>query len=152
MTMDAGAKARVREVLLARAREEVAAAQESVGAEQAAGKLDQDSSFSVDDQSQTDEAGGLAALFEETVARQQTALAELETLDFGPRERVSPGAIIGVDGDRYVVGVVAGALDCDGVTYEGMSIDSPLYAVLAGHRAGDTVAFRGRDHRIDFVA
>lgn len=150
--MDTAAKARVRDTLLARARDEVAAAQTNVEAERAAGKLDQDSSFSVDDQSQTDEAGDLAALFEQAVARQQADVAGIERLDFGPRDSIGPGAIIGLDGARYVVGVVAEALECDGVTYEGMSIDSPLYAALAGHRAGETVSFRSRDHHIDFVA
>lgn len=151
-TLDAAAKARVRDALLARAHDDFAAMQASVASEQAAGKLDQDSSFSVDDQSQTDEAGDMPALFEQSVAQQRAELAKLDQLDFGPQDVVAPGAIIGVDGARYVVGVVADALECDGVTYEGISVESPMYAALGGHRAGDTVTFRGRDHHIDFVS
>jgi hypothetical protein len=65
---------------------------------------------------------------------------------------VVPGAIVAFGGDHYVVGTVADEFACDGVTYEGISADAPLYAVIKGLRAGDSFTFNGQEHRVDAVA
>ena len=65
---------------------------------------------------------------------------------------MAPGALVGFDGERYVVGVVAEAFECDGVTYEGLSSDSPIYASLKGLGLGDTFSFGSREHHVDFLA
>jgi hypothetical protein len=150
--MDGVAKERLKEVLLAQARTDVRSSRGSVDREESASRLDQDSSFSVDDQSQAGEARDLGGLFEEVEERQQALVKRIGDLDFSPKDQVSPGAVVGFDGDRYVVGVVASAFSCDGATYEGISTDAPIYAAIEGLRAGDTFTFAGREHQIDFVA
>lgn len=150
--MDGAAKLRVRDALLRHARSELEAANESVRSEHSAAILDQDSAFSADDQSQSDAANDLAALFAQATAKQREDFEHLESLDFAPAEVVAPGAIIEFGGDRYVVGVVADPFECDGVTYEGISVRSPIYAALDGLRQGDNFTFRGTSHRIDVVA
>jgi transcription elongation GreA/GreB family factor len=150
--MDSVAKQRVKDTLLAQVEAELRASRANVTGEDSAASLDPDSSYTVDDQSQADQAGDLGRLIEETGERQAGILSRIDDLDFEPRTEVTPGAIIGFDGDRYVVGVVAAAFECDGITYEGISPDSPIYATLEGLRAGDTFTFDGREHRLDFVA
>jgi hypothetical protein len=150
--MDSVAKQRVKDALLAQVEAALRASRARVAGEDSAARLDPDSSYSVDDLSQADEARDLGGLFEGTEERQAGILSRIDDLDFGPKTEVTPGAIIGFDGDRYVVGVVAAAFDCDGITYEGISADSPIYATLKGLRAGDTFTFYGREHRVDFVA
>lgn len=150
--MDAVDKSRVKDALLRQVEAELRSAQSDVAREDSAAKLDQDSSFSVDDQSQAAEAGDLGGLFEDREQRQAGILSQIEKLDFGPRSEVGPGAIIGFDGDRYVVGVVAAEFECDGATYEGISADAPIYAAIGGLHAGDTFSFAGRDHQLDFVS
>jgi hypothetical protein len=150
--MNAVDKSRVKDALLRQVEAELQAARGGVAREDSAAKLDQDSSFSVDDQSQAAEAGDLGGLFEGSEQRQAGILSQIEKLDFGPRSEVGPGAIIGFDGDRYVVGVVAAAFECDGATYEGISTDAPIYATIAGLHAGDTFTFAGREHHLDFVS
>ena len=145
-------KSRVKDALLAQVDAELRAAQGDVAREDSAAKLDQDSSFSVDDQSQAYEAGDLGGLFEGREQRQAGVRSQIEKLDFGPRSEVGPGAIIGFDGDRYVVGVVAASFECDGATYEGIAADAPIYAAIEGLQTGDTFSFAGHDHRIDFVS
>ncbi|MFI5694274.1 hypothetical protein ACIA58_20665 [Kribbella sp. NPDC051586] len=145
-------KSRVKDALVRQVEADVRAAQGNVAQEDSAAKLDQDSSFSVDDQSQAAEAGDLGGLLEGREQRQAGILSAIEKLDFGPRSEVGPGAIIGFDGDRYVVGVVAAAFECDGATYEGISADAPIYAAIEGLHAGDAFSFAGRDHQIDFVS
>lgn len=150
--MDETAKRRVREALIAQVRGELRKSSANVAAEDSAARLDPDSAYSVDDQSQADEAGDLGGLSASAERHQAELLKQVEALDFGPKTVVSPGALVGFDGDRYVVGVAVGAFECDGVSYEGISSDAPIYSSLKGLRAGDTFEFGGGVHRIDFVA
>jgi len=145
-------KSRVKDALLQQVEADLLAARGDVARKDAAAKLDQDSSFSVDDQSQAAEAGDLGGLLEGREQRQAGIRNQIEKLDFGPRDEVGPGAIIGFDGDRYVVGVVAAAFESDGATYEGIAADAPIYAAIQGLHAGDTFSFAGHDHQIDFVS
>jgi transcription elongation GreA/GreB family factor len=151
-TMDHGAKQHVKDALLERARAQFAASEESAEEHESAAELDQDSSLSVDDLSQADAAGGLTELFEESAAKQQADIATIEALDMGPKTTVSPGAIVGFDGGRYLIGVVADSVEVDGVTYEGISSDSPIHAAIEGLALGDSFTFRERTHTIDFLA
>lgn len=151
-TMDAAAKQRVKDALVARARAEFEASQAQVAAEEGAAIVDQDASYAVDDLSQSDEAGDLTALFEGAAARQKANLAAIEVLDVAPTDIVKPGAIVGFGGDRYLVGVVADSLEVDGVSYEGISTDSPIYAAIEGLHAGESFTFRDASREIDFLA
>lgn len=151
-TMDEAAKERVKATLVERARAELAALLETVQEDDSASQLDQDDSFSVDDQSQADEAGDLSGLFQRQREQRQEDVERIEQLDVSPKSSVEPGAIVGFDGSRYLVGVVAVDFDCDGVTYQGISADSPIFEVLEGVALGDTFTFRERTHTIDFLA
>ncbi|MGH3413464.1 MAG: hypothetical protein ACRDPH_10340 [Marmoricola sp.] len=149
--MDAGAKQRVKDALRARVEAELGSSRRAVSGERSASALDRESSYSVDDVSQSDEDGELAGLLEEAGQRRETALAGIGQLDFRPRDTVAPGAIVAFGGRHYVVGMVADEFECDGTTYEGISSDSPVYARISGLHAGDTFAFDGHEHRIDLV-
>jgi len=150
--MDADAKLRVKDALRARVATELSSSRAAVAGDRSAAGLDRDSSYTSDDLSQSDEQGELAGLLQGSVDRQESALARIDALDFGPKGTVVPGAIIAFGGDHYVVGVVADAFECDGVTYEGISADSPVYASIQGLRVGDTFTFNGNEHRIELVA
>lgn len=150
--MDEVGKQRVKDALIGQAEAELRSSRTNVTRQDSAAELDPDSSFSVDDQSQSDEAGDMGRLLEGVADRQAGILKQIRTLDFEITSAVAPGALVGFDGDRYVVGVVAAPFDCDGVTYEGLSTDAPIYPALEGLRLGDTFSFGGHDHRIDFLA
>lgn len=150
--MDTTAKQRVKDALVANAREELAAMRENLRSEDAAARIDQDSSFSVDDLSQSDEAGDFAGLLQQAIDRRTAELAELEAWDVSPREQVGPGAVVGFGGRRFVVGVTSGGVECDGFSYQGLSTDSPIYPHLEGCRAGEEFTFRERTHTVEFVA
>ncbi len=151
-TMSNDAKQRVKEALSALASAELRSSHEAIAFDRSAGELDPDSSYSVDDLSQSDEDEELSALLGNAEDSQEAAADRFDQLDFGPKTAVAPGAIIAFGGDHYVVGVVAPAFECDGVTYEGISPDAPIYPAIEGLRAGDTFTFNGHEHRIDLVA
>jgi hypothetical protein len=150
--LDGVAKQRVKAALRALVEADLRSSRQAVADERSAAELDPESSYSSDDLSQSDEGGELAGLFAGAVDRKEVLLGRIDALDFGPQSAVVPGAIIAFGGDHYVVGVVADAFDCDGVTYEGISADSPVYAAIKGLRGGDSFTFNGHEHRIDLVA
>jgi hypothetical protein len=150
--MDADAKQRVKDALRARVATELSSSRAAVAGDRSAAGLDPDSSYTSDDLSQSDARSELAGLLAGAVERQAGALARIDALDFGPTSTVVPGAIIAFGGDHYVVGVVSDAFDCDGVTYEGISAESPVYASIRGLRVGDTFSFNGHEHRLELVA
>jgi hypothetical protein len=150
--MDETAKLRVKDALVAHVNAELRTNRLSVTRQDSAAELDPNSSFSVDDQSQSDESGELGALFQGVEDRQKDILARIEDLDFRIKTAVTPGAIVGFGGARYVVGAVASPFEHDGITYQGIPADAPIYATLAGLGVGDTFTFRGREQRIDFLA
>ncbi len=93
-----------------------------------------------------------AEYFEGPTRTYEAALKRLQSIDFGPKSRVEEGAAVQVDDRWYVIGVASQAFECDGVTYMGISTDAPIYKALEGAAAGDAVAFRGRDWKIQAVA
>lgn len=149
--MDSKAKLRVKDALLAHLEAHLRATGAAVGREDSAARLDPDTVFSVDDQSQSDEAGDLGGLFEDVAERQHNTVATAEQLDFSPADAVRPGAIVVLDDNHYVVGVVSSPFESDGVTYEGMTTDAPLYDAIKGLRAGDSFTFDATEHRIGSV-
>ena len=149
--MDGTAKLRVKDALVAHLEEHLRATDAAMGREDSAARLDPDSTFSVDDQSQSDAAADLGGLYERVGERQHSAVARAQSLDFDPATEVGPGAIVVLDDDHYVVGVVSSPFDCDGVTYEGMTTDAPLYSAIKGLRAGDSFTFDATEHHVDAV-
>lgn len=149
--MDSKAKLRVKDALLAHLEAHLRATGAAVGREDSAARLDPDTVFSVDEASQSDEAADLGGLFEHVEERVHGAVAVAGQLDFGPADEVRPGAIVVLDDNSYVVGVVSSPFECDGVTYEGMATDAPLYDAIKGLHAGDSFTFDGTEHRIGAV-
>ena len=151
-SMDAAAKQRVKDAFVASARAELEALQENAQVEEDSSRLDQDSSFSIDDLSQADEAADLSDRFQQSREYQSQRLAALENLDVAPTGTVTPGAIVGFDGNRFLVGAVSSGIECDGTKYAGISGEAPIFAEINGLTIGDTFTFRDREHRIDFLA
>lgn len=153
-TIDGDTKQRVFAALLEQARGGAGAVGATAGAEHDAAEAITDTTTSVDDISQSYEAGDLRALYQESEAHEQDHLAQIEAIDISPADQVRPGAIVGFGGARYVVGVVgvvAEAFDSDGVSYEGISADSPVYTKIDGLRLGDTFEAPDGEQRIDLL-
>jgi len=149
--LDAAAKQRVKDALKAHISAQVGASEAAKSTERSGAELDRESSYTSDDLSQSDAAGELHGLLEAAEEKQRADLASIDELDVSAKDAVEPGAILAFGGDHYVFGVVADAFDSDGVTYEGISADSPVGKVIAGLRSGDTFSFNGQEHRLDLV-
>lgn len=144
-------KQRIRIALRDRSEQELQASRQAAAAQGGAARLDEDASHSVDDLSQSDQAGELSGLQDDAVARQAQVLAQIDELDLAIREVAGPGAVVAFGGDHYLVGVVAAELVVDGVVIEGIAADSPVAAAIAGKRAGEAFTVNGVEQRLDLV-
>lgn len=150
--MDAATKKQVHEDLLAHLRRELPASSQASDEHQDASELDQDVTFSSDDQSQSDAAGVMSGLLDDAAIRAAQNVEAAEALDMAPTKTVGPGAIVAVDGVHYVVGVVTDAFESGGASYEGMSTDSPVYQAIEGLEEGAEFTFNDKTQRLELVA
>lgn len=111
-----------------------------------------DDTVSRDDTYQAVVAADMQTLLEEADERDKADDAAAAELDFSSTDVVRPGAIVGLDGVRFIVGVVLDEVTVDGQAYAGLSDDSPLYEAIQGLSAGDSYTFRDQTGTIDFVA
>lgn len=151
-SMEPQEKQQVREALLAWARRQLGTTEDRADQEQDASEIPQDEGHDLDEVWQSEQAADMNTLLEEHAEDREDALAGIEDLDFSAADTVRPGAIVEVDGQRYVVGVVLDELEVGGHSYAGLSTDAPLYEALQGRKAGDNVSFRDQEQTITLVA
>ncbi|MFV0306870.1 MAG: hypothetical protein ACK5OX_03895 [Desertimonas sp.] len=145
-------KEHVRAVLRARIEADLAASAEWESDERAASELDPDDSHSVGGQSQAVEAADMASAARALGVGDQAALDALDALDLSATATVRPGAVVSFGGGHYLVGIAARSFDVDGVTFEGIAPDSPVFTAIGGLAAGAAFSANGVDHRLDTVA
>lgn len=93
----------------------------------------------------------IAEYFEGPTRSYEASLERLRAIDFGPKGFVEEGAAVRIDGRWFVIGVATQAFTCEGESYMGISTEAPIYATLAGARAGEVVRFRGRELVVESV-
>lgn len=97
------------------------------------------------------ENADLAAAFDHPVKDHHAKIDVLESLDFAVTDRVQPGAVVGIGGRHVIVAVSTAQFDHDGLTYMGISPQSPIYLAMDGLSAGDSFVFNGKEVTIDDV-
>jgi transcription elongation GreA/GreB family factor len=97
------------------------------------------------------EHADLAVAFDHPVHTHQAKLGVIEATDFGVTDVVGPGAVVSFGGRSFVVAVSTSKFDCEGETYMGISIQSPIYKAMAGLGEGDSFTFNGREITLDRV-
>lgn len=145
------AKEAIRAALRAQIEADLAAANEYEAEERGAAELDPVDSYADDDVAHADEAAELANLAQYAIAGDRASLDALAALDVSPTDVVRPGAVVAFGGQHYLVGLVARPFEVDGVSYEGIATDSPVYALIEGLGAGATFSVNGTDHRLESV-
>ncbi len=114
-------------------------------------RLDDREAHDKDDIADARESADLAAAFDHPVHAHHAKIDAIENTDFSVTDVVKPGAVVSFNNRHFVVIVSTAKFDCDGVTYMGISTQSPIYKVLDGLRAGDSFVFNGREMTLDDV-
>lgn len=144
-------KEQVRADLIAHLRGEESSTDSSLEARDEAVAAPDGQERRADDDSQRDEADDQRAALQENDAAQLALISLAKGLDMSPTQVVQPGAIVTLDGTSYVVGVPTDEFTSGGASFAGIATDAPVYQLLLGKRAGETVVVAGSETTIDAV-
>jgi transcription elongation GreA/GreB family factor len=137
-------KSHLRETMLALTEAELAQAHKTYERFLSSARLDRTETIESDEQSQAEAAADLAEAFDDREHAAEAKIAALSVLDFGPKDKVEPGAVVR-SGERFlVIGVSAAEFECQGQKFIGISPAAPIYQALDGKMQGDDCEFRGR--------
>jgi hypothetical protein len=75
----------------------------------------------------------------------------LNHLDFSPKDKVEPGAVVKFANRYFVIAVATDAFSCDGHELIGISTSAPIYEEIEGLKTGEIFKFRGNDTVIQEV-
>lgn len=92
--------------------------------------------------SQQEQSAVEAQGFEEQSELHEKHRNVIEALPFGRTAVVEPGAVVSVNNRSFVIAVPTQVISIDGIDIIGISVESPLYEVMAGLRAGETFDFQ----------
>lgn len=144
-------KSTLRNRMLSLEAEELTAAKEHHDRFLAEARLGDREQFDNSDIAEARENADLAAAFDHPVKDHQSKIDVLENLDFSVTEQVQPGAVVGFNGKHLVVAVATAQFEHEGVSYMGISPQSPIYKAMDGLAAGDCFLFNGKEIAIDEV-
>ena len=144
-------KSALRDRMLSLEAAELTTAKEHVERFIADAKLDNLEQHSVDEIAEEREKLDLAAAFDHPVKDHEAKIDALENLDFSVTDQVQPGAVVSFGGRHVVIAVSTAQFDHDGVTYMGISPQSPIYKAMDGLVAGDSFVFHGKDITVEDV-
>lgn len=97
------------------------------------------------------ENADLAVAFDTPVQTHHAKIDAIENTDFSLMDVVGPGAVVKFGDRRFIVCISTTRFDVGGVTYMGISTQSPIYRAMAGLKAGESFSFNGRDLEIQDV-
>ena len=97
------------------------------------------------------ENADLAAAFDHPVKDHHSKIDVLENLDFSVTDKVGPGAVVSFGTRHVVISVSTAEFDHEGVTYMGISPQSPIYNAMKGLEEGDSFTFHGKEVVLDEV-
>lgn len=113
--------------------------------------LDDREAHDTSDLAEARESADLAAAFDHPVHTHQAKLDALEAIDFSLTDTVRPGALVVFNDRHFVVAVSTTRFELDGVSYMGISPQSPIYKSMEGLHAGESFTFNGRDIELQAV-
>lgn len=116
-----------------------------------AADLEDESTPDPEDFSQKTQNQESALGLEVRINRQKQMIDSFLNLDFGPKEKVEPGALVLTETLNFFIGITANMFDFEGKKYIGLNTEAPIYTALQGSKAGDVVEFNGQKYNIKEV-
>ncbi len=114
-------------------------------------QLNQSDVRDAQDQSQTQQFGDYAELFDAPIHTHEDAIEFIKGLDFSATNTVQAGAVVNWGGQNFVISALTDEFECQGQTFMGISCDAPITGALLGKAAGDSFEVAGATHQIDDV-
>ncbi|HKL69889.1 hypothetical protein [Salibaculum sp.] len=144
-------KTELRDRMMALEAEELRAARDHYEAFLKDSRLAENEPHERDEMAAARVAADLAHGFDDPIHDHEAKIDALESLDIGPSTEVGPGAVVTLNGRHFIIAVSTRRFDCGGVTYMGISQESPIYKKMVGLKAGESFDQNGIEMVIDEV-
>lgn len=110
--------------------------------------IDESSTNDPEDYSHQFESGEIEQLLKIQKNRAQRGYEVISNLDISPKSRVETGAFIETDMLTFIIGYATLPFELDEKRFVGISVNSPIYAMMTGKKTGDTFNYAGNYYRI----
>jgi hypothetical protein len=113
--------------------------------------IDESDTVDPEDFSHQYESGEMEQLMRVQMNKEQGNLEKLKSIDFGPKNTVSCGALVQTNQFNFLIGFATVPFEVDGSQIVGISNESPIYAIMATMKSGDSFSFRGNNYTIENI-
>lgn len=87
-------------------------------------------------------------LFKQQLLKAQQDLDAIEQIDFSAKSSVEPGAFIKTEKFNFLVACATTPFDYNGMHITGISVESPIYKIMKGHKKGQEFSLSGNNYTI----
>jgi len=113
--------------------------------------IDEEETHDPEDYSHQFESQELEQLIKVQLNKAKSDLQFLKTIDFGPKNTVTSGALVKTNKMIFFVGFPTVPFDAGDDHIVGISLSSPIYPIMAKKKAGDNFTFSGIDYNIESI-
>lgn len=110
--------------------------------------IDEGDTIDPEDHSNQWLSGEVEQLMKVQLNKAKGNLVKLNTVNFSPKTRVAPGALVETEKFNFFVGFSMIPFECEGLSIVGISEDSPIYSIMANKKKGDQFSFCGNHYTI----
>ncbi len=118
----------------------------------ASAKLNWGEHYDDGEESQAERARFLSEQLECPLHSHAQKIEILNRVDFGPKTKVEPGAVVRFGDKRFIIAVATSPFSVGDQQFVGLSTHAPIYELIEGLSAGDIFQFRGRNQVVEEVA
>lgn len=110
--------------------------------------IDEDDTHDPEDYSHMYESKEIEQMVRVQLNRAKGGLMEIESMDFSPKNTVTSGAIVETDKMNFLIGCPTVPFDIDDKHLIGISMNSPIYPIMADKKEGNEFSFSGNHYTI----
>lgn len=113
--------------------------------------IDEEMTHDPEDYSHQYESNEMEHMVKVQLNRAKGGLQQLKGIDFNPKNTVTSGAVVITNKMKFFIGFATVPFDVNGDHIVGISLNSPIYPIMAGKKSGETFSFSGVDYTIDSI-
>lgn len=110
--------------------------------------LDEDNTLDPEDYSHQYESQEMEQMIKVQQNRASRGLELLASIDISTKSTAETGALIETDTLNFFIGYPTIPFEMDNKRYVGISMGSPIYAIMSGKCAGDQFQYAGKEYNI----
>jgi hypothetical protein len=144
-------KETVRETMLSHQQEIINELSEQISTVHTMVDIDEEMTHDPEDYSHQFESNEIEQLIKVQLNKAKSGLQHLESIDFGPKNTVTAGALVKTNKMKFFIGFPTVPFDAGEDHIVGISLGSPIYPMMANKKVGDSFTFSGNEYNIESI-